>query len=145
MEKVIDRMEMLRVENGLTKKEFAELCGVHPANYSGWISGRSVPSERSVIKVAETFQVLEKWRMHGVGERTVTEETKKKEEARREQVMKMTVVYRAEDAQQLKDIEEVIGWVKDRDIDVARKKRIYKTLSTIRGELESKVIFGEVR
>ncbi len=53
----IDKLEQMRVNRGLTRKEFAKILGVSPITLSAWVTGKFVPSANSVYKIASALNV----------------------------------------------------------------------------------------
>lgn len=83
--------------------------------------------------------------MTGKGYKTPEEEAQKIEEAKQRKLDESRSVHSADDEEKLRDINVLMGVIKDLDVPKDRKRHIHKTLSMYRTDLESRVLFGEVR
>lgn len=61
IEKIKDRLQELRVQNGLTQKKMAEILGINPATFSAYESGKSNPSIYVMMDLSEKFGVSLDW------------------------------------------------------------------------------------
>lgn len=51
--KLIDRLELYRLENKLSQKELAKLLGVHWTTVSGWLTGKRMPRKIHVYQIGK--------------------------------------------------------------------------------------------
>ena len=55
--KLSDRIRELRKSKGLSRQEFAAVAGVHKCSMWEWESGHKIPSESSLKRICEAFDV----------------------------------------------------------------------------------------
>ena len=56
-----NRIKELRTKHGMTAKEFAESIGVSRPSISNYESGRQIPGDKTLKKIAETYNVSIAW------------------------------------------------------------------------------------
>lgn len=75
---ISDRISKVVEESGLTKTAFGEKINLTPSSISKLMNGTQNPSDRTLIDIADKFNVLEDWLRTGEGpmrmERTREEE-----------------------------------------------------------------------
>lgn len=142
MERIGDRIKTLRTEAGMSQAEMCQMLGVSCGAWSKWESCNTVPREKYLFEIAKTFGVTKKWLESGLGEKTAEAAEQKKQELVAKKKDEEVVVYNRADERRLKDITFCIANLKSMDISKEDKRRVHKTLSEIRAELESKVLFG---
>ena len=78
METISDRISKVVEESGLTKTAFGEKINLTPSSISKLMNGTQNPSDRTLIDIADKFNVREDWLRTGEGpmrmERTREEE-----------------------------------------------------------------------
>ena len=78
METISDRISKVVEESGLTKTAFGEKINLTPSSISKLMNGTQNPSDRTLIDIADKFNVREDWLRTGDGpmrmERTREEE-----------------------------------------------------------------------
>ena len=78
METISDRISKVVEESGLTKTAFGEMINLTPSSISKLMNGTQNPSDRTLIDIADKFNVREDWLRTGEGpmrmERTREEE-----------------------------------------------------------------------
>ena len=78
METISDRISEVVEESGLTKTAFGEKINLTPSSISKLMNGTQNPSDRTLIDIADKFNVREDWLRTGEGpmrmERTREEE-----------------------------------------------------------------------
>lgn len=78
METISDRISKVVEESGLTKTAFGEKINLTPSSISKLMNGTQNPSDRTLIDIANKFDVEEEWLRTGEGpmrmERTREEE-----------------------------------------------------------------------
>ncbi|VBB06492.1 Hypothetical protein LUCI_1725 [Lucifera butyrica] len=52
-----ERLKMLRTGKGITQEELARLCGVRQQTIGGWETGRTQPDQKSIVYLADLFDV----------------------------------------------------------------------------------------
>ena len=63
-----ERVKAIRVQVGLTQKDFAERIGISAPSVARIESGENNPAERTVRLICHEFNVSEAWLVEGVGE-----------------------------------------------------------------------------
>lgn len=137
------RLRSLRHEKGMSQAEAAALAGVSVNHYGKWELGKAFPRASSLEVLAGSFGVNVKWLLTGQGEKTPEDERRAREEREKVNRDESCTVYNIEDELKLKDIETLIGCLRQLDIPKVRKRHIHKTLCAYRAELESIVLFGK--
>lgn len=67
METINDRIRIVLKDSGLTMAEFGKKINVSQPTVSTICSGKSNPSERTIIDICEKFKICEDWLRHGTG------------------------------------------------------------------------------
>lgn len=60
------RMQLVREQQGLTKKEVAERLGITQSSVNQWEKGRNYPSQQNLIHFSDLMSVTYNWLVHGV-------------------------------------------------------------------------------
>ena len=139
------RLYEIRENAGLTCQDASELIGASHGSWWNWENGKATPRDRTLDKIAEEFGVRKEWLESGIGAPTRESEAKRLEEAKMKRIEESRTVHSVEDEARLKDINFLISTIGDMNLPRERKRRIHKTLSAYRTELESTVLFGEQR
>lgn len=77
MNKLADRIKLLRVENNLTQEDFGELFGIVKSTVSLYESGKSTPADEIKTKISERFNVSMDWLLGLTNERKSVDQLKK--------------------------------------------------------------------
>jgi len=56
-ESISDRIRRLRIQKGISQKEFADQVGLHPAQYNRYEKGENVPATETLGKLADALGV----------------------------------------------------------------------------------------
>lgn len=73
---VLNRIEILIVQSGMTKQEFYDKAGISSASYSQWNTGTHTPSVKKLQRAADVLHVTVEYLLYGDGDGG-EEETKK--------------------------------------------------------------------
>lgn len=65
---VIERINSLRIKRGCSQASFARQCGISVSNLSKMLNGKETITERTLYRIAETFNVNIKWLRDGIDE-----------------------------------------------------------------------------
>lgn len=65
---VVGRIERLRKDSGYSQALFARKCNVTPSNLNKMLHGTMNISEKTLLKIINTFNVNYEWLRNGVGE-----------------------------------------------------------------------------
>ena len=86
-----DRIRKIRLDAGLTQKEFAQRIGVSRIYSSGWETNQSSPGSARLFVIAEKFNVNPDWLIDGSGEpyKSQTVDAKTREQIEREHINKL--------------------------------------------------------
>ena len=140
-----DRLKELREENGLSMNEAAQLMDIAPSTYYHWEKDGTLPRTKQIEKIADAFGVTTIWLETGLGEKT-PEAAQKKHEAHQAKLRdEKETAWNKEDEERLRDVEAVIRFIKEMNVPKERKRHIHRTMSAYRAELESVVLFGELK
>lgn len=142
---ISERLKQIRQNANLTCEEASEMVGVSHGSWWNWETGKSFPRDASLEKVAHEFGVRKEWLFNGIGAPTYEGEAKRLEEVKMQRIEASRSIHSVEDEERLKDINLLISLITDMDMPRERKRRVHKTLSAYRTELESVVLFGEKR
>lgn len=140
-----DRLRQVRFEHQLTAKDAGALVGKSHTTWGNWEKGITRPSFEDITNIAQMFGVTRTWLDTGMGEKSEEEAKKKAAELEAKRKDEAVNVHTVEDEERLRDIVTCIGFIKDMNIPKERKRRIHRTLSAYRTELENVVLFGEMR
>ena len=86
-----DRIRKIRLDAGLTQKEFAQRIGVSRIYISGWETNQSSPGSARLFVIAEKFNVNPDWLIDGSGEpyKSQTVDAKTRAQIEREHINKL--------------------------------------------------------
>lgn len=56
-----DRIWLLLMKHGMNKLDFSKKVGISSGNLSDWSTGRSNPSTKKIVKIADYFNVSTDW------------------------------------------------------------------------------------
>lgn len=57
LKEIGERIQKIRIQNGLNKKEFAAFLNITPRTLGAWEKGRGKPKLLQLLKIADTFHV----------------------------------------------------------------------------------------
>jgi transcriptional regulator with XRE-family HTH domain len=71
-ESISERIRRLRIQKGISQKEFADQIGLHPAQYNRYEKGENIPSTDILGKLADALNVSFDYLYEGQKEDAIT-------------------------------------------------------------------------
>ena len=160
------RLRQLRMDKGYSTTNLGLMIGVTPQTINNWEMNRTSPSEQNIQNIADVFRVEKEYLTDGIKEEAVENTVSNKpepvtveiktatkditdelRETRAEEHKRLSMqepkVFNKRDKRILEDLEVIIKHLPDLKMSKDEKKSLYLTVSELRNDYESKVLFGE--
>lgn len=66
---IVNRINALLAEKGISKKEFYEACGITSASYSLWNTGKTTPKKKNLETISVFLNTTVEYLLTGLGEK----------------------------------------------------------------------------